>query len=116
MDMDVPSYKRLAADLRGRIRSGELLPGDRMPSEERLGGEMGLSRTTIRKAIDVLRAEGWVEVRAPAGVFVRGREVVMLTAGDEVVVQDGAMLLWRADGEVLVLSAGTVLRVGPAWY
>jgi DNA-binding GntR family transcriptional regulator len=114
MDMDVPSYKRLAEDLRGRIHSGELMPGDRMPSEEQLTREAGLSRTSVRKAMAVLRAEGWIEVRAPRGVFVRAREILMLAADDEVVVEDGAVLLWHAAGEALVVRPGSVLRVGPA--
>jgi DNA-binding GntR family transcriptional regulator len=57
-DSAVPVYRQLAAVLRDRIASGELAPGAPMPSESSLMGEHGISRDTVRKAMDVLREEG----------------------------------------------------------
>lgn len=54
----VPSYRQLAAQLRERIESGEIRPRDPLPSIAQLAEETGLARGTVRKALDVLAAEG----------------------------------------------------------
>ncbi len=84
---DRARYRQIADDLRDAILSGRLPHGARVPSEERLCQEHGVSRTTVRKAIDVLKGEGLVEVRAPRGTFVRNApptETVQLGRGDRV--------------------------------
>jgi GntR family transcriptional regulator len=53
-------FERLAEAIRLQIRSGELAPGDRLPSTERLKKLHGVSYSTIRSAMLVLKAEGWV--------------------------------------------------------
>lgn len=57
-------------ELRSRIVEGKIGLGDRLPSEARLCEEFGVSRTVIREAIAVLRADGLVEARRGSGVFV----------------------------------------------
>lgn len=61
---------QLREALRGQIAKGGYKPGDRLPSEARLTQEFGVSRTVIREAIAALRADGLVEPRQGAGVFV----------------------------------------------
>ncbi len=56
--------------LRQRIAAGEIRPGDRLPTERLLVDEFGVSRTVVREAIAGLRADGLVEARQGAGVFV----------------------------------------------
>ncbi len=56
--------------LRQTILSGDLKPGDKLPSEARLTEAHGVSRTVIREAVAALRADGLVEARQGAGVFV----------------------------------------------
>jgi DNA-binding GntR family transcriptional regulator len=53
-----PPYLRIAADLRERIMSGELQPGDALPSINRIAQEWGCAKTTAAKALNVLKAEG----------------------------------------------------------
>lgn len=57
--------------LRHRIRSGELTPGDKLPTEQMLIAEFGVSRTVIREAISGLKADGLLNSRQGAGVFVQ---------------------------------------------
>jgi len=52
------------------IRSGELLPGARLPAERELGAKFGVGRTSIREALRMLQATGMVTVRPGDGVFV----------------------------------------------
>lgn len=61
----------LSDELRRRISDGEFLSGDRLPSEISLIESHGLSRSVVRQAIAALRADGIVEARQGAGVFVR---------------------------------------------
>lgn len=55
--------------LRTQLSSGRHKPGDRLPSEAQLTREFGVSRTVVREAIAILRADGLVEARKGAGVF-----------------------------------------------
>jgi DNA-binding FadR family transcriptional regulator len=71
-------FRQLADLLRNQIESGELGPGDPLPSELRLAQEHGISRTTVRQAIAQLRTEGLVSVERPRGTFVRTPEEVQL--------------------------------------
>ncbi|PZO68279.1 MAG: FadR family transcriptional regulator [Paracoccus denitrificans] len=56
--------------LRDQITQGLVAPGTRLPSEARLTQDFGVSRTVVREAIAALRADGLVEPRQGAGVFV----------------------------------------------
>lgn len=56
--------------LRAKIADGPMKPGDRLPTEKELEAEFGVSRTVIREAVAVLKADGLVEPRRGAGVFV----------------------------------------------
>ncbi|TMV68671.1 FadR family transcriptional regulator [Thioclava sp. BHET1] len=56
--------------LRAEIISGAVRAGDKIPSEARLTERYGVSRTVVREAIASLRADGLVEARQGAGVFV----------------------------------------------
>lgn len=57
---------RLSADIRG----GRLAPGARLPTEQALTSELGVSRTVVREAVAALRADGLVVTRRGSGAFV----------------------------------------------
>jgi DNA-binding transcriptional regulator YhcF (GntR family) len=60
------------AFFRARITSGELAPGDRLPSIASLAQEYEVASTTAQKVIESLRNEGLV-VTSPMGTFVAER-------------------------------------------
>lgn len=62
--------ERLVAELRSQVISGELSPGQKLPTESRLTETYGVSRTVVREAIAALAADGLVKPRQGAGVFV----------------------------------------------
>ncbi|GHE55667.1 GntR family transcriptional regulator [Streptomyces longispororuber] len=64
-------YQRIAAELRAGIETGEYEPGQRLPGENDLMAAHGVARMTARQALALLQAEGLVEARKGAGVFVR---------------------------------------------
>ncbi|MEU6540617.1 GntR family transcriptional regulator [Streptomyces sp. NPDC047000] len=51
------SHHQVADALRARIRSGELRPGQRMPTQAKLMDEFGVERGAVRQALSILRAE-----------------------------------------------------------
>lgn len=63
---------RVASALRSRVLAGEVPPGQKLPTEAQLTAEYGVSRTVVREAIATLAADGLVEARQGAGVFVSG--------------------------------------------
>jgi GntR family transcriptional regulator len=70
-DGKTPVYLQIAAILRDRITSGQILPGRPVPSEPQLVAEFGVAKLTARKAVRVLRDEGLVEVVQGRGAYVR---------------------------------------------
>jgi DNA-binding FadR family transcriptional regulator len=62
--------ERLVAELRAQLASGDLRPGQRLPTESKLTQTFGVSRTVVREAMAALAADGLVEARQGAGVFV----------------------------------------------
>lgn len=70
---DRPRYLQLADELEERIRNGEWRPGDALPPERRVGQLYGVSRVTVRRALERLVEDGLVEQRQGAGTFVTRR-------------------------------------------
>ena len=66
-----PFYERIANDIRTQIKSGELRPGDKLPSISELCKQYDVSTQVIRSAMLMLRAEGLVEGHQGRGVYVR---------------------------------------------
>lgn len=100
-------YRLIADQLRSRIISQRLNAGDRFPSEEQLRDEFGVSRTTIRRAIELLRAEGLLATRP--GASNRVVDLVMLWPGDRL-TSSGPVWVTRVDGATEVYPAGTVFE------
>jgi DNA-binding GntR family transcriptional regulator len=74
-DVANPVVARSASDqaaelIRDAITDGRLEPGARL-KEERLAGDLGLSRTPVREALQRLSTEGLVEIVPNRGAFVR---------------------------------------------
>ena len=65
-------WEKLAGDIRNKIKSGQLRPGDQLPSTAQLKKEHGVSDSVIRYAMHALRTEGLVESLHGVGVFVAG--------------------------------------------
>jgi GntR family transcriptional regulator len=66
----VPRYYQLKEILEKRISAGEFQPDDQFPTDENLCNEYGLSRGTVRRAIDMLVEEGRLRREQGRGTFV----------------------------------------------
>ena len=70
MTASEPLYKHVQNDLVRKIASGDILEGEALPSEDALCKLYGVSRITVRKALDGLRAEQMIASRKGSGSYV----------------------------------------------
>ena len=66
----LPLYQQLHRALRQAIDGGVFRPEDSLPAERQFAAELGVSRITVRKALDALAGEGLLVSRPGAGNFV----------------------------------------------
>lgn len=70
----IPLYHQLEQDIAARIASGEFAAGEMLPTEEKLGQSYGVSRITVRKALDTLERQVLITRRRGIGSFVVDRK------------------------------------------
>jgi GntR family transcriptional regulator, transcriptional repressor for pyruvate dehydrogenase complex len=70
--------EEVARALESQIRSGLLEPQARLPSEQMMALQFGVSRAVVREAIARLKNEGLVKTRQGSGAFVRDWEIASL--------------------------------------
>lgn len=64
------STQQVVAHVRGLIDRGQLRPGDRLPAERDLAGQIGVSRPTVRAGLRALAAMGVVQSRHGSGTYI----------------------------------------------
>ncbi|QIB04960.1 FadR family transcriptional regulator [Pseudomonas fluorescens] len=69
-DRRLSMTQQLVVDLTQQILAGELPAGSKLPTEQVIIKERGVSRTVVREAMSRLQAEGLVETRHGIGTFV----------------------------------------------
>jgi len=67
--------------IRELIQSGELPPGAKLPSEQQLASELGLSRNLMREAVKALVVARVLEIRRGDGTYVTSLEPALLLEG-----------------------------------
>jgi DNA-binding transcriptional regulator YhcF (GntR family) len=70
-----PPYDQVKTQIAALVDSGELLPGDKLPTVRRLAADLGLAPNTVARAYRELEASGVVSTRGRGGTFVSGNEV-----------------------------------------
>lgn len=71
-DSDSPLYRQLYLEIRQLIESGNLAKGGRLPATRELAGQLGLNRTTVSAAYELLESEGLISGHVGRGSFVAG--------------------------------------------
>lgn len=64
-------YTLVARQIESQIRNGNLVRGEKLPTEREMMGSFGVSRGVVREAVKVLDTMGLVESRQGSGIFVR---------------------------------------------
>ena len=85
-DAETPLYRQLYEQLALRIRSGDLAKGERLPATRELAGLLGLNRTTVSAAYEMLESEGLISGQVGRGSFVTGGNVELTKPGETVTI------------------------------
>ena len=104
---DEPIYRQLRAFVRDAILSGRLALGERIPPTRELAGLLGLNRTTVASAYELLETEGLIRGHVGRGSFVAGPAPV-----DGAITWDERFKLdvWYVDNWSLGLDLRILLR------
>ena len=97
--------------LRSMIQSGELPPGARLPPENQLAAQIGISRSGVREAVKVLESARVLDVRRGDGTYVTSLEPKLLLEGVGFAVEllQGETLLEVMEVRRLLEPAATAL-------
>ena len=91
---DRPRYRQIADALRAKIASGELSPGDEVPSEPELARQYDVARLTARRALEVLRTEGRLQLHVGKRSTVRERTLLRRVSSE--LTTRGPLRGWNA--------------------
>ena len=72
---EAPLYRQLSDQIAQQIRSGLLTRGERLPATRELAGSLGLNRTTVSAAYEILESAGLISGQVGRGSFVTGGAV-----------------------------------------
>lgn len=67
----IPAYQQIVSSLISRIVHGEWQPGDKLPPENSLAQEYGVSRVTLRQALDLLEQNNIIYKQQGKGAFLK---------------------------------------------
>ncbi|WP_290863182.1 GntR family transcriptional regulator [Hamadaea sp.] len=93
--MSVPPYQRIADQIRRRIATGDLQPGQRVPSARAITREWGVALATATKVLAALQQDGVVTVVPGIGTIVAEPRSAPSTAA-----RPAASVVRRAEGEL----------------
>ncbi len=65
-----PIVRQITDGVRIKISTGEIEPGDQLPSVRGLAQQLGINPNTVAKAYAELTTEGWLEARQGLGLYV----------------------------------------------
>jgi DNA-binding transcriptional regulator YhcF (GntR family) len=68
---EVPIYRQLATQVQLAILSGDLKPGERLPSTRELARRFSIHPNTVSAGYRQLARDGWVEYRHGSGVYIQ---------------------------------------------
>lgn len=104
-------------DFADRIRSGRLVPGERLPTEKVLSADLAVSRTVVREAVARLTAQGLTVPKQGSGVFVADGpryEAFQVTPEELSALEDVMKLLEMRVAIEAEMAALAAERRGPA--
>lgn len=111
-----PPFEQLRSQLVAAVSSGEMPPGERLPTVRRLAEDLGLAPGTVARAYRELEAAGIVETRGRHGSFVAPQGDPVRQEAQRVAAEFAARIrALRIDpADALVLVAAALGLAGPA--
>jgi len=77
----IPLYYQIEEYFRKKVKNNEIIEGCQIPTEKELMQALGVSRITVRKAMDNLLRDGLIEIRKGHGTFVATKQFYEPVAG-----------------------------------
>ena len=106
---EVPIYRQLVTQVVLAVLSGDLRPGDRLPSTRELARRFSIHPNTISAGYRQLAREGWTEHRRGSGVYIKNRAVTPSTP--EQILDQHIAAFFRAVRELNMPTAAVRRRV-----
>ena len=106
---EVPLYRQLATQVQLAILSGDLKPGERLPSTRELARRFRIHPNTVSAGYRQLGRDGWVEHRHGSGVFIQSEVAAALTP--EQVLDRHIVAFFKAVRELRLPAAAVRQRV-----
>jgi GntR family transcriptional regulator, transcriptional repressor for pyruvate dehydrogenase complex len=100
--------ERTVQQLIGWLKDGTFKPGFKIPSQNELVQQLGISRTGVREALQVMAALNLIEIRAGLGCFVKK------VATEYIVNADVLAILLEKEAILEVIEARKILEAGTA--
>ncbi|AOY75965.1 GntR family transcriptional regulator [Clostridium formicaceticum] len=69
-ESEIPIYQQIKNQVIKGIATGELSPGEDLPSVRQLAADIGINFHTVNKGYTLLKQEGWVVIHRKSGVMV----------------------------------------------
>lgn len=90
----VPLFEQLVAGIREQVMGGDLAVGERLPAARELAASLDVNVHTVLRAYQVLRDEGFIDLRRGRGAVVadRARDYAQLTKDIDRVVEEAKRL------------------------
>ena len=81
MQSETPIYVQIRNQIIEGIASGELIPGDTLPSVRQMASDLGINLHTVNKVYALLKQEGFLVVHRKSGVIVNNYNEFKITEG-----------------------------------
>ena len=109
VSLAIPLYHQVYLIIKDKIDSGEYAPGAPVPTEQELCTLYGVSRITVKRAMQDLADQGLIVRQRGRGSFVAERKAVSTSSGDALNdLFQNVMSIGKAT-EVLTIDAGVIL-------
>lgn len=119
LERNVPLAARVAEQVRGRIAAGEFPVGTKLPTEQQLALDLGVSRNSLREGLRALVHAGMLRARPGDGTYVTAADALTPAlrrrVGDErpTHVEEVRELLEREAARLAALRATAEQRIAP---
>jgi len=80
--------EEIAGQIRDLIKEGELQPGEKLPPERTFSEMLGVGRSSLREAFNILETQGFVEARKRQGIYVRSLSTSIISDPLRKILQD----------------------------
>lgn len=76
IDDPVPQFAQLIEQIKNAVASGQLLPGDALPSIRQLANDLGLNNKTVAKAYSLLERDAVIQTKGYRGTYIHPDAIV----------------------------------------